>query len=73
MHPANRGDGSEAPPSGFPWQVVVRVLAAVVGLTLLLVVEVRGVTFYLAWSLIVLAVASEAVATGVFWHRARRG
>jgi hypothetical protein len=34
---------------------------------------VHGAAFYVAWSLIVLALASEATATYVYWHRARRG
>ena len=45
----------------------------IAGLTLLLIVDVHGVAFYVAWSLIVLALASEAAATLVYWTRARRG
>jgi hypothetical protein len=45
----------------------------ITGLTLLLIVDVRGVAFYIAWSLIVLALASEAVATLLYWNRSRRG
>lgn len=41
-------------------------------LTLLLVVDVRGVAFYVAWSLIVLALLTEAAATLVYWARSRR-
>jgi hypothetical protein len=59
-------------PPGFPWQFAVRALMVVAGLTLLLIVEVRGAVFYLAWSLIVLALASEAAATLVYWLRSRR-
>jgi hypothetical protein len=40
-----------------------RAVAVITGLTLLLIVDVRGVAFYIAWSLIVLALASEAAAT----------
>jgi hypothetical protein len=43
------------------------------GLTLLLVVDVRGVAFYIAWMLIVLALLSEIAATLVYWRRSRRG
>jgi len=56
-----------------PRQFLVRALAIVVGLTMLLVVNVRGVAFYVAWALIGLAFLSEVVATVVFWQRARRG
>jgi hypothetical protein len=56
---------------GAPWQFLVRATAVVTGLVLLLVVDVRGAAFYVAWSLIVLALASEAAATLVFWLRAR--
>jgi hypothetical protein len=45
----------------------------IAGLTLLLLVHVRGVAFYLAWSLLVLAFLSEAAATLVYWQRSRRG
>jgi hypothetical protein len=58
-----------APP---PWQFLLRAAAVIAGLTLLLVVDVRGVVFYIAWALIVLALASEAVATLVYWQRSRR-
>jgi hypothetical protein len=58
-----------APP---PWQFLLRAAAVIAGLTLLLVVDVRGVVFYIAWALIVLALASEAVATLVYWQRGRR-
>ena len=37
----------------------------VTGLTLLLIVDVRGVTFYVAWELIVLALVTEGAATRV--------
>lgn len=58
-------------PSGVPWQFLVRAAAVITGLVLLLIVDVRGVAFYIAWSLIVLALASEAAAMLVYWLRAR--
>ena len=60
------------PATSFPWQFGVRAVAVVTGLTLLLIVDVRGVVFYIAWSLIVLALLSEAAATLVHWSRVRR-
>ena len=57
---------------GPPWQFLLRAVAVITGLVLLLVVDIRGVGFYAAWSLIVLALASEAAATLVYWARARR-
>jgi hypothetical protein len=63
---------STRPPSGPPWQFLFRAAAVVTGLTLLLIVDVRGAAFYVAWSLIVLALASEAAATFVYWRRSRR-
>jgi len=36
-------------------------------------VDVHGVAFYIAWTLIVLALASEAAATLVQWQRSRHG
>jgi hypothetical protein len=61
------------PGSGAPWQFLVRAVAVITGLTLLLIVDVRGVAFYIAWSLIVLALASEAAATLGYWLRSRSG
>jgi hypothetical protein len=58
---------------GFAWQFAVRAVAVVAGLTLLLIVDVRGVVFYIAWMLIVLALASEGAATLVYWRRSRKG
>ena len=55
-----------------PWQFLLRATAIVTGLTLLLIVDVHGAAFYVAWSLIVLALASEAAATLVYWLRSRR-
>ncbi|HEY8770538.1 MAG TPA: hypothetical protein VIM03_08345 [Thermoleophilaceae bacterium] len=46
-----------------PWQFLVRALAVVTGLTLLLLVDVHGTTFYIAWALIVLALIGEGTAT----------
>lgn len=60
-------------PPGPPWQFLTRAAAVMTGLTLLLIVDVRGVAFFLAWSLIVLALASEAAATFVYWRRSRSG
>ena len=57
---------------GAPWQFLLRAAAVITGLTLLLIVDVRGVAFYIAWSLIVLALVSEAAATLVYWLRSRR-
>jgi hypothetical protein len=54
-------------------QFVVRAALVITGLTLLLVVDVHGVVFYIAWTLIVLALVSEAVATFVYWQRSHRG
>jgi hypothetical protein len=54
-----------------PSQFLARAIAIIVGLTMLLVVNVRGVAFYVAWSLIVLAFLSEVAATYVYWRRSR--
>ena len=58
-------------PAGLPWQFGFRAVAVITGLTLLLVVDVHGVAFYVAWSLIVLALVSEGAATLVYWLRGR--
>ena len=66
------GGGPRARPSSAPpWQFLVRAGAVITGLTLLLIVDVRGAAFYVAWALIVLALATEAVATLVYWRRSR--
>jgi hypothetical protein len=52
-------------------QFLARAIAIIVALTMLLVVNVRGVGFYVAWSLIGVAFLSEAAATLVYWRRAR--
>jgi hypothetical protein len=54
-----------------PSQFLARGIAIIVGSTMLLVVNVRGFAFYVAWSLIVLAFLSEAAATVVYWRRSR--
>jgi hypothetical protein len=54
-----------------PTQFLARAIAIIVGLTMLLVVNVRGAAFYVAWSLIGLAFLSEAAATLVYWRRSR--
>ena len=38
---------------------------------MLLIVDVRGVACYFAWALIVLALATEALGTFVYWRRSR--
>jgi hypothetical protein len=55
-----------------PWQFAVRAVAVITGLTLLLIVDVHGAAFYVAWALIGLSLASEALATFVYWRRSRR-
>ena len=52
-----------------PWQFLLRAAAVVTGLTMLLIVDVHGFVFYIAWGLIVLALATEATATLVYWYR----
>jgi hypothetical protein len=56
-----------------PPQFVVRAILIVVGLTMLLVVNVHGAGFYVAWSLIGLAFLSEVAATLAHWRRSRAG
>ena len=56
---------------GPPWQFLVRAAAVITGLTLLLVVDVHGLAFFIAWSLIVLALLTEGAATFVYWARSR--
>jgi hypothetical protein len=53
------------------WQFATRAAAIVTGLTLLLVVDVKGAVFYVAWGLIGLALVSEAMSTLVYWRRSR--
>jgi len=61
--------GAPGPP---PWQFLLRGAAVCTGLTLLLIVDVHGVAFYIAWALIVLALVTEGAATLVYWRRQRR-
>ena len=67
--PSTHGRG---PPRGLPWQVGVRALALLTGVTLLVVVEVQGAALYAAWALIVAALASEGAATLLYQRRSRR-
>jgi hypothetical protein len=60
------------PPPALPWQFGVRAIAVITGLTLLVIVDVRGAVFYFAWALIGLALVTEAAATLVHWRRARQ-
>ena len=60
--------GGTGPP---PWQFLLRAAAIATGLTLLLIVDVHGFAFYIAWALIVLALVTEAAATLVYWRRQR--
>jgi len=53
----------DGPVALLPWQFLVRALAVVTGLTLLLLVDIHGTTFYVAWALIVLALIGEGTAT----------
>jgi hypothetical protein len=64
--------GARPPPPVVPWQFAIRAALIVTGLTLLLVVDVHGVAFYVAWTLIVLALVSEGAATLVYRRRLRR-
>jgi hypothetical protein len=64
--------GGRAPP-GMPWQFVLRAALVVTGLTLLLLVDVHGVVFYLAWAAIGLALLSETAAMLIYWRRSRQG
>jgi hypothetical protein len=65
------GSSREPPRRDFPWQFAIRAVAVVGSLTLLLVVSVKGLVFFLALGLIALSVASEAAATVVYWRRSR--
>jgi hypothetical protein len=71
--PAGAGEPTSRPPPGLPWQFLFRATAVITGLTLLLIVDVRGVAFYLAWTLIVLALVSEGAATLAYWLHSRHG
>lgn len=65
----DRRGGSAAVPH---WPLAVRAAMVIVGLTLLLLVNVHDGAFYIAWSLIGLALASELAATLVHVLRGRR-
>jgi hypothetical protein len=69
--PARRS--SRLPPPAVPWQFALRAAAVISGLSLLLIVDVHGAAFYLAWALIGLSLASKAAATLVYWRRSRGG
>ena len=49
----------------------MRAVAVITGLTMLLIVDVRGVAFYFVWALIVLVLATEGLGTLVYWRRSR--
>ena len=61
------------PPPAIPWQFGVRAVAVVTGLALLVIVDVHGAAFYFAWSLIGLALVTEAASTLVYWRRSHGG
>jgi hypothetical protein len=60
-----------APLRNLPWQFAIRAAAIATGLTLLLIIDVRGVAFYVAWGLIAFALVTEAAATLVHWRRSQ--
>jgi hypothetical protein len=68
-----QGSAPRGPPAPPPWQFLVRAIAVVSGLTLLVIVDVRGAAFYFAWALIGLALVSETAATLIYWRRSRSG
>ena len=70
--PSEHRPGGDNGPPRVPWQFLVRAAAVSGGLALLLIVNVHGAAFYVAWSLIGLALVSEAIATVVHWQRSRR-
>jgi hypothetical protein len=55
-----------------PWQFLLRAVMVISGLVLLLIVDVHGAVFYVAWALLVAALATEALATLVYWTRQHR-
>jgi len=65
-------EGAGRPPPHPPWQFLIRAAMVITGLVLLLVVDVRGVPFYVAWALIVLALVGEAIGTLTYWTQSRR-
>jgi hypothetical protein len=56
-----------------PWQFITRAVAVITGLTLALIVDVRGAAIYNAWTMIGLALISEGAATLGHRRRSRRG
>ena len=70
--PSDYGSGGDSGPPRVPWQFLVRAAAISCGLGLLLIVNVHGASFYVAWSLIGLALVSEVIATVMHWQRSRR-
>ena len=64
---------SPIPPLALPWQLAIRAVAIITGLTLLVIVDVRGAVFYFAWGLIGFALVTETAATLVYWRRSRSG
>ena len=72
MTPPGQGRPPGRPPAGAPAQFLVRAVAVITGLVLLLIVDVRGVVFYLAWAMIGLALLSESAAMLVYWRRSRQ-
>jgi hypothetical protein len=56
-----------------PWQFAMRAVVVITGLTLLLIVDVHGAAFYVAWALIGLSLISEGASTYVYWRHTRRG
>jgi hypothetical protein len=66
------GPGSH-PPRAVPWQFAIRAAMVITGLTLLVIVDVRGAVFYVAWALIGFALVTETVATLIYWRRSRDG
>ena len=66
--PSDSGSHAARP---VPWQFAIRAFFVITGLTMLLIVDVRGAAFYVAWMLIGLALVSEAAATLVYWRRSR--
>jgi hypothetical protein len=73
MNTAQARAGPDPPRGPPPWQFIVRAAAVVTGLTLLVIVDVHGAVFYVAWGLIGLALVTEAAATLVYWRRSRGG
>ena len=73
MSPGADPQSPHGAPAAMPWQFGARAVAIVTGLTLLVIVDVHGVPFYFAWSLIGFALVTEAASTLVYWRRSRGG